>query len=353
VQTYFEGDSGLVNGSKALTDGVNQLDAALNAGVTDAEKQQAQTAVDAMFATDGETYQGIKQQAAGQYKAAMTGSSELKTSVESGVSQAMYGAYVAAYQQLNAQTYAAAGKTNDELNNDAAAFASQMIQASAGSVSNVSDQLISGIAEGTSEMVGNSVAGACKDAALTGVESGIASTKSSIASQIEAGGLVDGANALSSGIDQLYVQGIQPLAVGMQTLSNSVPELLNGINTLNNGAAALNQNSAALKNGVNTLNAGGSELKNGAATLNNSSTELKTGAGTLEDGAKTLSDGMVQFDQEGIQKLSDAYHGDVESLLDRVDQVLDAGESYHSFSGLRDDMSGSVKFIIRTEEIGE
>ena len=60
---------------------------------------------------------------------------------------------------------------------------------------------------------------------------------------------------------------------------------------------------------------------------------------------------MIQFDEEGIQKLSDAYHGDVEELLDRVDLVLDAGQSYHTFSGLKDDMSGSVKFIIRTEAI--
>ena len=41
----------------------------------------------------------------------------------------------------------------------------------------------------------------------------------------------------------------------------------------------------------------------------------------------------------------------VEALLDRVDLVLDAGQSYHTFSGLKDDMSGSVKFIIRTEAI--
>lgn len=351
VQTYFEGNTGLISGSKAISDGVNQLDQALNAGVTEEEKQQAAASVDEMFAADGATYQGIKQQAAGQYEAAMKSSSELQGSVENGVSQAMYGAYEASYKQLNKENYAAAGKTEADLNADAAAFAQQMVQASSSSISAVSSQLVSGIADGTSGMVGDSVAGACKSAALTGVETGISSAKSAIASQIEAGGLVDGANALSTGVDQLYQQGIQPLALGMQTLNSSVPELMEGINTLNDGAAALNQNSAALKNGVNTLNSKGSELKNGASTLNGSSAGLTQGTNDLDAGAKSLSEGMVQFDEEGIQKLSDAYHGDVENLLDRVDKVLDAGKNYHTFSGLHEDMTGSVKFIIRTEEI--
>ena len=349
VQSYFEGNNGLVNGAKAISEGVNQLDQALNAGVTEAEREQAAASVDAMFSVDGDTYQGIKQQAAGQYEAAMKNSSELQGSVENGVSQAMYGAYEAAYKQLNGAGYADAAA----LEADAKTFAEQMVKASSSGISEVSVQLVSGIASGTSGMVGDSVAAACRSAAQTGVEVGIASTKSAIASQIEAGGLVDGANALSAGVNQLYQEGIRPLAVGMQTLNNSVPELMKGIHTLNDGTAALDQNSASLRNGVNTLNAGGDELKNGASVLNSSSTELRNGVSDLDEGAAALSEGMAQFDEEGIQKLSEAYHGDVENLLDRVEKVLDAGQNYHTFSGLHEDMTGSVKFIIRTEEISK
>lgn len=350
IQTYFAGDDGIVNGAKKLSDGVNQLDAALNAGVTDEEAAQAEQTVNQMFAKDGETYQGIAQQAAGQYKEALTGSSELKGKVEDGVSQAMYGAYVASYKQLNYDTYEKAGIL-DSLESDAAAFASKMTAASSSSIQNVSSQLISGIADGTSSQIGGMAAEAAKQGAVAGAKSGIASTKSAIAAQIEQGGLVSGAQTLSAGVQKLYNEGIEPLAVGMQSLNNSVPELMKGIQTLNNGAATLNDNSAALKSGVNTLNGKGSELNAGAATLDNNSGTLNDGAAKLNDGAKKLSDGMIQFDEEGIQKLSDAYHGDVEELLDRVDQVLDAGASYHTFSGLKDDMSGSVKFVIRTDAI--
>ena len=350
IQTYFAGDDGIVNGAKKLSDGVNQLDAALNAGVTEEEAAQAEQTVNQMFAKDGETYQGIAQQAAGQYKDALTGSSELKGKVEDGVSQAMYGAYVASYKQLNYDAYKNAGIL-DSLESDAAAFASQMTAASSSSIQSVSSQLISGIADGTSSQIGGMAAEAAKQGAVAGAKSGIASTKSAIAAQIEQGGLVSGAQTLSAGVQKLYNEGIEPLAVGMQSLNNSVPELMKGIQTLNNGAATLNDNSVTLKSGVNTLNSKGSELNAGVATLDNNSGTLNDGAAKLDDGAKKLSDGMIQFDEEGIQKLSDAYHGDVEELLDRVDQVLDAGASYHTFSGLKDDMSGSVKFVIRTEAI--
>lgn len=350
VQTYFEGDNGIVSGAKKISAGIDQLDAALNAGVTEDEAAQAENTVNQMFAKDGETYQSIAQQAAGQYKAALTGSDELQAKVENGVSQAMYGAYAAAYKQLNYADYQAAGKL-DSLESDAAAFASQMTTASASSVSNVSSQLISGIADGTSAQIGGMAAEAAKQGAVAGAKSGIASTKSALAYEIENGGLVSGAQTLSAGVQKLYSEGIQPLAVGMQSLNNSVPELMKGIQTLNNGAATLNNNSAALKSGVDTLNSKGSALNAGVDTLNANSGTLNAGAAKLKDGAKTLSDGMIQFDEEGIQKLSDAYHGDVEELLDRVDLVLDAGENYHTFSGLKEDMSGSVKFVIRTEAI--
>ena len=330
IQTYFAGDDGIVNGAKKLSDGVNQLDVALNAGVTDEEAAQAETAakqtVEQMFGQDTDAYKGVAQQAVAVYSNGVKNSTDLSDSVTAALKHT--------FKQINPTL-------TDE---QAAAYAQAMSQ-----------QLINSIADNTSASVGQIAAESAKSGAeqgaIAGAKSGIASTKSVIAAQIEQGGLVSGAQTLSAGVQKLYNEGIEPLAVGMQSLNNSVPELMKGIQTLNNGAATLNDNSAALKSGVNTLNSKGSELNAGAATLDNNSGMLNDGAAKLNDGAKKLSDGMIQFDEEGIQKLSDAYHGDVEELLDRVDQVLDAGASYHTFSGLKDDMSGSVKFVIRTEAI--
>jgi putative membrane protein len=60
---------------------------------------------------------------------------------------------------------------------------------------------------------------------------------------------------------------------------------------------------------------------------------------------------MAEFDEDGIQKLAETYHGDIQSLLDRMEAVVDAGKSYHTFTPLSDDMDGTVKFIIRTEAV--
>ena len=60
---------------------------------------------------------------------------------------------------------------------------------------------------------------------------------------------------------------------------------------------------------------------------------------------------MEEFDEKAIEKLADAYNGDVKSLLDRIDAVMEAGEEYTTFSKTADGTNGSVKFIIRTDGV--
>ena len=46
-----------------------------------------------------------------------------------------------------------------------------------------------------------------------------------------------------------------------------------------------------------------------------------------------------------------AYNGDVKDFADRLQAVIDAGKTYESFAGKKDDIAGNVKFIIKTGEI--
>ena len=78
---------------------------------------------------------------------------------------------------------------------------------------------------------------------------------------------------------------------------------------------------------------------------------MTNGVTQLRDGALTLSDGLKQFNEQGVQKLVDAVDGDLGSLLTRVKATVDVSKDYRSFSGLSDDMSGQVKFIYRTDAI--
>ena len=58
---------------------------------------------------------------------------------------------------------------------------------------------------------------------------------------------------------------------------------------------------------------------------------------------------MIQFDEEGIQKLASVFDGDIEGLVDKVNAVLDKSKAYKNFSGIADGMDGEVKFVFMAE----
>ena len=89
----------------------------------------------------------------------------------------------------------------------------------------------------------------------------------------------------------------------------------------------------------------------GTSTLSSGSAQVKSGIKSLADGAKKLSDGTKEFDEEGIQKLSDLVDDDLQDILDRLDAICSDDNAYRSFSGKEDDMDGNVKFVIETAAI--
>ena len=189
--------------------------------------------------------------------------------------------------------------------------------------------------------------------------------------------LEDGSAALNSGIQQAYM--------GISTISQGATDLSDGTNALKNGASDLANGTASLQTGANTLNAGIITLYNGVKVMTvqlgaaspqlvTASSKLKkamaaayagsnkltkglvpfcNGIDTLADGTKTLSSGAVKLNNEGIKKITSLFGDKAEGAIDNVQDLLDAGQSYKSFSGISDDMDGQVKFIYKTPEIGE
>ena len=64
-----------------------------------------------------------------------------------------------------------------------------------------------------------------------------------------------------------------------------------------------------------------------------------------------LKDGIAEFNEKGIQKLTEAVEGELEGLVERVRALGGLAAEYNNFAGIADDMGGQVKFIYRTEEI--
>ncbi len=127
-------------------------------------------------------------------------------------------------------------------------------------------------------------------------------------------------------------------------LTDGVSQLKDGSVQLADGIEKLSDATGQLSTGLGQIREGSGQLKDGTVTLDN-------GVGTLKDGVGTLDDGMNTFNDDGIEKLSDVYNNDIKSLKDRVTAIKDAGASYQTYTGLGDNKTGSVKFIITTEGI--
>lgn len=209
------------------------------------------------------------------------------------------------------------------------AMASETLQAG---MSNTASQIVEGIANGAKDTVGTAVADTAKTAAKTAAESATITAVNGTKQQIaEAINETDAASGYS------LVTGMKALSEGTQTMSSSMPTLQSGITQLKNGAATLVSNNDA--------------LTAGAGKLSDAVSQLKDGVKKLDDGSEELMDGMVKFDKDGIQKLTDTYDGDVKTLLNRLEAVTNAGDSYQTFTKAADGTKSSVKFILRTEGV--
>lgn len=120
---------------------------------------------------------------------------------------------------------------------------------------------------------------------------------------------------------------------------------------LSAGGKKLTSNNAALLSGISKLSSASSQLVNGGGKLSDGSVKLTDGIHTLYDGSVKLHDGMVKFDNEGITKLYNKANDDLQGVLDRLKAIKSLGDNYKSFTGKSDSMDGSVKFIIKTDEI--
>lgn len=333
------GAAALDTGIESLSQGVSTLTSALGTAMSDSEKQavaaQADAAVESNFA--GGTSDAIAAQAASQFEQTMKGSksaveqqissqlagSELYTTMVDAVyNQKIFEAYQAQKDTVDAAiaAYAAQGvnlsitdvveqgyqaQTGHSIKSEVEAGVAQNLSGAAGTIA---DGVTSGIAELGKQQMGASVADACKTAAEAAAVSGAEGAKSKIAAQLQQSGLMEGVAKLKSGASQL-------------------------------------------SKGTSTLVSNNNALVGGAKALAEATSKLAEGVDKLESGSNELTEGMAKFDEEGIQKLVDAYNGDAKELLNKLTAVVDAGKEYQTFTKVADGTKGNVKFIIRTEAV--
>lgn len=162
--------------------------------------------------------------------------------------------------------------------------------------------------------------------------------------------LQQGAEELSTGTAGVYA--------GADTLAKGAEKLNENSSLLTSGTAKLKEGGAQLAGGVKKLDKGASAVAEGAGELKKGSGQLDDGAGTLvkgtdalADGNLELSDGMSEFKEEGIDKLTETFDEDFRDMKDRLEAMSDLGKEYKSYAGIKEGMDGSTKFIIETEGI--
>lgn len=65
-----------------------------------------------------------------------------------------------------------------------------------------------------------------------------------------------------------------------------------------------------------------------------------------------ISQWPLAFNDEGVSKIADLVYDDIEKYYDRLCAVRDYAEEYNSYAGVNEGVECSVKFIYKTEGIG-
>lgn len=414
TDTLSQSAPSLVSGVNSLSDGINTLDKALKTPMSEEGaakyKEAAKAGVDAKLAddTNATSYNNTKKYAAEKYYNEMTSDSSVEKTVES--LKANKTLYNMIYSTVEAQVkqqienaiqeYVSNGVSREEAikaicGQDYDKYVEELSTSNTDSqLKTMATQVLDGVASSSKDAVGTSVADAAKTGAETGAQeaviTGIDSTKKNISDQINA--KQESGESLVSGATKLNL-GAKVLAEKLPELTKGVADLKDGSSQLNAGAAKLTSNNDTLNAGATALNAGASQLSAGTQSLMNSVPtltsgikqlvdgsntlvannaqlnsgasqladgtnqivsgvdQLTTGSKTLSEGAHTLADGMVQFNEEGINKILDAYNGDLKPFTDKLQAVIDAGEEYQTYSAIADGQTGSVKFIYKLASI--
>lgn len=375
MQSAKTGSSQLAGGVKALSDGVSGMQAQVSDGVKDLSNgvSSVQAGV--------ETIHGIAEQADKGVDLAKDGAKGLCAGLETASESA--GEIATAARNLctvlggNQQTVQVEQQQevtvdNSDIYNQIAALAEQMTDENdKAAVENVLNQISATKTQAVDVQAEVEVENPYVTA-LNGIASGADALSKQLSANGEIGGgaatlygtlsstqgaTVKAATAGLSGAlasDGSLQRGISLLQSGVGEMGTKLGagtnELLSGIGTLQKGADSLDSGLGTLTSGASQLNSGAGTLSTGLNTLQSSTGALVSGVEQLDSGAAELNSGMIQFNEEGIEKLVSVFDGDIDALLDKANELLDASKEYKNFSGIADGMDGSVKFIFVSDK---
>lgn len=331
IKTIESGSKQLQSGSKELSDGT----AALNVGVDTMKSQVTASAgkVPELVDGAGQVYNGLEQLYAGINQAANTENTE--------VTEQLTG--LVTVEKTQAGTLMAY--------NQSLAIAKAGLQAIDTTDLNVETITAIQTAIGTldAQMTANTqIAGTLNtnaDNYIALVKNIVDTTKTQLQGLAKnVGAIKDGAQLVSEGTKTVQTN-MSALTNGLDTLSSSTKQISDGASSLYNGTASLSSGASQLKSGSAKMKEGLQTLDVSAKAILDADTQLTEGAKTIEEGAKKLASGVEEFNQTGINKISNFINNDVRKITDRIELLKDLSEKYNTFTKATQDIESNVKFI--------
>ena len=147
--------------------------------------------------------------------------------------------------------------------------------------------------------------------------------------------LIDGAYALSDGIDNLEE--------GSSTLIEGVDEIDDGLSNLKEGSTQISQGSDTLYNSVVKVNKGASDLTSGTSDLASANSALKDGTEKLNTGIQYASDGAdslfegadsLQYGLSELQKGGSALKDGANTLYSSIGSLTNGAMAVYNGSGI-------------------
>lgn len=336
VAKLKDGSEALVNGSYGLADGVGKLSSGLDElssknallnGGADSVFSSLLSVADSQLASAGVT--GIPLLTKDNYKTVLNGvlvslsEENVKAQVKQKVTEQVT---VAVKNNIKTQVVTTMGMTLEEYESGVAA----------GTITEAQQDAVNSAVNAKMQESGTQIA--ISDTVNAKMNSDEVKAQTEIA--------VANANAGREKIQALLDQldSYNTFYLGLAEYTKGVLDAAKGADELKVGADKLYAGSVQLDSGIE-------ELLGGIITLKNGAPALVSGIEQLRDGSMQLRDGLAQLNEEGIKKITDAVDGDVAGLVTRIRATIDVSKDYTSFSGISDDMNGSVKFIYRTDSV--
>lgn len=151
-------------------------------------------------------------------------------------------------------------------------------------------------------------------------------------------------------------QAISNLTIYLNTIKDGINGIRTGINQSYAGVSAITANQSNIQeliNGLNALSIGSKEFHNGFDALNHSistigiyTEQLMDANEVIVEGSRNLTNGLIKYNEEGISKVTNYINKDLREISSTMQELLQMGEEYSTYTMKKESDEGSTKFIL-------